>query len=268
MWRWLLIVLVIIPLGLWPVAVIGATTQEVTVTATPGYGIVSFNVDYVSDTQIDLSWVVAPDVTNVMVRAKFNADLDEIPDSATTPSDGVLVYYGDASNVSYWTNLETTSYPLYFKVWGQKADESWYIGSRSGWTEGATMLLLALIALALGFFISMFVFKRGILAWASIAAWLVLGAFCYTKYETEWDIYYTIFFLSIGLVFITVVELWRVVASSKGIEPEDELDEEDEALMNDFEGIRKERERYRSIFGNRRRRPKRSSSNYEQTGEH
>jgi hypothetical protein len=150
LWKWFVIILVAVSLGMVPVVVSAATTQEVTVTATPGYGIISFEVEYISDTQIDLSWVTDDSVTKVMVRAKFNEDLDEIPDEDTEPSDGNLVYYGDASSTSYWTNLETTSYPLYFKIWGQKEDETWYTGAESGFTEGKAMVLAIFGGLALG----------------------------------------------------------------------------------------------------------------------
>lgn len=144
MWKWIIIIPVI-TFGLTPAAVWAATVEDVTVTATPDYGITSFAIDYISETQLDLSWITAPDVVNVMVRSKYGSDLDEIPDEDTEPSDGVLVYYGSASSFSD-TSMDFDQNPgqLFYKVWGQKADGKWYTGSRSAWEESAIVTLIAL----------------------------------------------------------------------------------------------------------------------------
>jgi hypothetical protein len=149
LWKWLSIILLVILFWAFPAIVLAdVTEQDVTVTATPAYGIISFAVDYVSDYQIDLSWVVVGDVDKVMVRAKYGSDLAEIPDEDTEPSDGYLVYYGDATSATHWLNMETMSVPVYFKIWGQKADTKWYTGSKYGLTGGETMILIGMFVFA------------------------------------------------------------------------------------------------------------------------
>lgn len=149
MWKWLWVILSVVALGLIPVGVLAATEQDVTVTATPAYGIISFTIDYISDTQMDLSWTATGDVVNVMVRAKYGEDLDEIPDEDTDPSDGYLVYEGDGSSVSDTSmDFDGNPGPLYYKIWGQKVDDKWYTGSYSAWEESAVMLLLGMLAFA------------------------------------------------------------------------------------------------------------------------
>jgi hypothetical protein len=91
---------------------------------------------------------VVGDVDKVMVRAKYGSDLAEIPDENTEPSDGYLVYYGDAASATHWLNMETMSVPVYFKIWGQRADTTWYTGSKYGLTGGETMILIGMFIFA------------------------------------------------------------------------------------------------------------------------
>lgn len=149
MWKWPVIILGMACVGLLPMVASAATEQDVTVTATPAYGILTFSIDYISDTQMDLSWTTTGDVVNVMVRAKYGEDLDEIPNEDTTPSDGYLVYEGDGSSVSDTSlDFDQNPGPLYYKIWGQKVDDKWYTGSMSDWEESAVMTLLGMLAFA------------------------------------------------------------------------------------------------------------------------
>lgn len=149
MWKWLGVILVTVCVGSMPVVALAAIEQEVEVTASPAYGIISFSIDYISDTQMDLSWTVAADVTNVMVRAKYGEDLDEIPNEDTDPSDGYLVYEGAGSSVSDTSlDFDQNPGPLYFKIWGQKVDNKWYTGSKYVWEESAVMTFLGILLFA------------------------------------------------------------------------------------------------------------------------
>jgi hypothetical protein len=149
LWKWLVIILAAVSIVLFPVTALAAITQDVTITATPGYGIVSFTIDYISDTQMDLSWTVSGDVTKVMVRAKYGEDLDEIPDEDTAPTDGYLVYYDTGNSVSDTSlNFDENPGPLFYKIWGQKEDGKWYTGGLSAWEESAVMTLLGMLAFA------------------------------------------------------------------------------------------------------------------------
>ena len=106
------------------------------------------------------------------------------------------------------------------------------------------MLLAILGFLALSLFIATFAVPQGrtILAFASAGGWMLLGIYSYTKFVTLWDIYYSLFWLSMGLVFVCVLIPVILRENAEGdITPEfDEYGEYDEG--NDpFLGKRKRR---------------------------
>jgi len=253
-WKWLWITLLMLGLGLMPVGVSAATTQNVEVTATPAYGIISFSIDYISDTQMDLSWTVTGDVVNVMVRAQYGEDLDEIPNEDTAPSDGVQVYYGPGSSFSDTSmDFDQNPGPLYYKIWGQKADDKWYTGSYSAWEESAVLLLIALIILALGFTIVSFLFKKGFLAFAGAAVWMITGIYCFSRALETWDTYFSLGFL---FLFLTIVFSFSPLSWRETTHPE-ETPEDPAAkeMREEQEGFDRERNQYGFLYRNRQ--PKR-----------
>ena len=59
----------------------------------------------------------------------------------------------------------------------------------------------------MGMFIATFAVPQGrvILAFASAGAWMLLGVYSYSKFLVLWDIHYSLFWLSMGLVFVCVL---------------------------------------------------------------
>jgi len=239
--RWLGVVLLALLLWLIPVGVLADTSQNVTVTATgyvcnaPG----GFTLTYVSDYEVQLSWVKGDGAENTLIRAAIG----RVP---TDRTDGMEIYYGDGTTTSSWINMETLSDPVYYRAWSENAAGIWEEVGASDFIEGVTMLLFAFIALALGLFIATFALKSGrrILAFASAGAWMLLGVYSYTKFLAVWDIYYSLFWLSMGLVLVCV--LIPVILREKiegDLSPEvDEYGDYDEG--NDpFLGKRKKRAR-------------------------
>jgi len=148
------------------------------VTATPAYGIRTFTIVYVGDTQMDLSWTATGDVVNVMVRAQYGEDLDEIPNEDTAPSDGYLVYEGAGSSISDVSmDFDQNPGPLYYKIWGQKVDDKWYTGSYSAWEESAVMTLLGMLFFA--FILSYLAFRSSFKPMRFVAgfAWVAVLIF-------------------------------------------------------------------------------------------
>jgi hypothetical protein len=131
--------------------VFAATTQVVTITATPATtaGILNFTITYISDTYLKLDWGFAPGTTDIMIRAKYGEYPDDIPDVFTAPTDGYLVYYGNGITADD-TSMDFDDNPgyLFYKAWGQNADGTWQVATSTGAEESRVMQLIAIIILA------------------------------------------------------------------------------------------------------------------------
>jgi len=242
MWKWLRVVSLVLLLWLIPVGVLADTSQEVTVTAMgyicaiPG----GFTLTYINDYEVGISWIKGDGAENTMIRAAYG----RVPESRT---DGYLVYYGDGTMASdTGVNFEEGVSDVYYRAWSQNAGGVWEEVGISDLMENPYMLLAVLSGLALALFIATFALKSGrrILAFASAGAWMLLGVYSYTKFVAVWDIYYSLFWLSMGLVLVCV--LIPVILREKtedDLSPEvDEYGDYDEG--NDpFLGKRKKRAR-------------------------
>lgn len=259
----LLLAVLILSLNTMPVS--AATSVNITVTARPKIsgGIANFTIVYISETQLDLSWVLTGDAVNIMIRGKYSEYPADIPNGLTDPSDGYLVYYGNGLSVSDTSmDFDEITGVLYYKAWAQKADGTWYTNSSTGSEESRTLILLAFVILALGLTIGAFVLTTGraILSFAGAGAWLLLGIYSYTKSTAVWDIYYSLFWLSAGMVI--VCSLISVVLREKK-EPEeiDEFAEENRELIDDVERSERDKTNYDRLFRNRKKRAKLSKFN-------
>ena len=162
------------------VPVLAATTAIVSILGIPAYsgGILSFNVIYTSDTQMNLNWTVGGGVANVMVRAKYGSYPANPPDSSTAPSDGYLVYYGsDLSAVDTSMDMNQNAGTLYYSAWAQHADGSWYVVASTKSEESREVVLIGLILM--GMLGSAFaIMKRNILfAIGGAVIWFFLIAY-------------------------------------------------------------------------------------------
>lgn len=152
----------------------------ITVTAIPGTGVLTFTATYISETQIDLAWTVAPTVDKVMVRAKYGVAPADIPDMATAPTDGYLVYYDTGLSTSDTSmDFDQNPGPLYYKAYAQHADGSWVVRSPLAWKESQIMTLIffAVVAGILSFIgakSSFYILKilAGIAWWALDFYWI------------------------------------------------------------------------------------------------
>lgn len=240
--------------------VMGDTSVNVTVTAVPwiSSGITNFTITYISETQLDLSWVFIGDGVNIMIRGSYDGYPDDIPNEDTTPSDGHQVYYGSGTSFSDTSmNFEENAGILYYKAWAQKATGKWYTVPESGEQEGISVTLLAFIIAAIALTIATFAIKRGRSLVSIVAAgvWMILGVYNYTRYETLWDIYYALFWLSMGLVIAHTL-IPAILKEKAEIEPTIDDLGEDKELIGDIEAMEKDRKRMDRIFMLRKSKPR------------
>ncbi len=124
---------------------------DVTLWATPvvSGGITNFTIIYVTEQRLDFTWGYSGNATKIMIRGKYGGYPSDIPNGATTPSDGYLVYYGNATSANDTSvDFDQNLGPIYYKAWAQKADGTWIISPYSGSKESALMTLWAFIGLA------------------------------------------------------------------------------------------------------------------------
>jgi len=241
LWKRFAIILAVVCLGLMPTVALAANP---TVTITVSKWIVGLpsglTLTYVNDYEVQIDWTKGIDAENTMIRAAYG----RVPESRT---DGYLVYYGDGTTTSdTGVNFEEGVADVYYRAWSQNAGGFWENVGVSDFMENPYMLLAILGFLALGLFIATFALKSGrvILSFSSAGAWMLLGVYSYTRFVDLWDIYYSLFWLSMGLVLVCV--LIPVILREKiegDLSPEvDEYGDYDEG--NDpFLGKRKKRAR-------------------------
>ena len=147
MWKHILLIVYIVAMlvvGMPQLAL--AESIEITVVAKPhiGGGISDFVITYVSETQLDISWSFVGDAVNIMIRGEYGGYPED-------RDDGYLVYYGSGVTTSDTSmDFDENPGPLYYRAWGQKADETWYEDYQGGYEESEIMTMLGLIVLALG----------------------------------------------------------------------------------------------------------------------
>ena len=68
-----------------------------------------------------------------------------------------------------------------------------------------SLIVFAILAvLALGLTITMFIAKQSLLGFPSGIFWAISGAYAYQQYATVWDLWYLIFFASMGMLIFTI----------------------------------------------------------------
>lgn len=206
--------------------------EPVVVVAVPyiGGGITNFTAIVISDTQVDLSWTIGDNIANVMVRAKYS----EMPMSRT---DGYLVYEGSLESTSDTSmNFDETTSLLYYRIWAQNEEDVWLdYEVNTAETEGANMLMIAFVMLCLGLTIGGYTLRRGSLAFAGMAAWMAMGAYCYITAAGEWGIYMGLFWVCIAMIITSGIEGGLLL--TKGEEAAEEEVEYTQALDEAFKDM-------------------------------
>ena len=120
---------------------------------------------------------------------------------------------------------------------------------------GEDVFFLALILLALAFTIASYIFKKGVLAFAGAGSWAIASIYCFIESTEAWDIYFSLAFLFIGLLFACMFSplAWRETTSAGEIPEEPDIAE----MRADTEAFNKGRNQY--SFLHSKGRPRRKS---------
>ena len=189
---WLLLVMVLVLVCVAQVhSVLAAETSEVTITAIPTY-VTSFMVTKISDTQVDVDWIIPVGADRFMVRAKYGEPPDD-PGGGAAPTDGYVVYFGTDVTVSDTSmNLDTNGDKLYYRGWSvTPADFYTMVGE--DFVEGIGMTLIALSLLPLALSVLLGVTRNMMWGFPALIFWAVLGGFAYGESVTTWDVMYLLF---------------------------------------------------------------------------
>lgn len=234
--------------------VLADDSSNVQVVAVPyyGWGISNFTVVVVSDTQVDATWTNGTGVTNVMLRAKYGS----MPIDRT---DGYQVYEGAGESATDNSmNFDEVSSIIYYRIWAYK-DGGWLDSEvNTAEAEGIIMTLMALLLFAVSTTIATFAIKSGrrIVSFLAAGAWMLNGVYCYGVSSAVWDVYYALFWLSMGMVFVCVLIPSVLKEKTENDIFADDVDRYDRPLYEAMEADKKDRERMDRLFGKRRRRTK------------
>ena len=171
-----------------------ATTQDVAITATPSSPYpapTNFLATYINQSQVNLSWSSPPTSIAVMVRAKYGS-----PPIDTT--DGYEVFYAVGNSATDTSmDFEETASTIFYRAWAEYAAPAWSVPADDD-VEGIGMTLLALVLLAMGLTVAMFVTRQAMLGFPCVIMWAILGAYAYTESTVPWgDWQFYLFFASL-----------------------------------------------------------------------
>jgi len=257
---------VVVLLFIVPMAVIADDTATITITARPRIsgGITNFQVTAVSESEIDFSWGYESPADRIMIRGKVGGYPDPITDPNVAPSDGYLVYYGNATEATdvRWA-MESVTKPVYYAAWAQRDDGVWYIDESSTWMENTILLLVGLgIFLVIGLCLTIAAISKrsGMLSYGAVGAW-VLTAFqafyCSASSSPSQitDAYMGLFWMCIA--FAIALGVWPYASRER---PQIAVEEGEE----EWEG-----EDLSSFFGQKKEQtsvPRRRTSRFAETG--
>jgi len=211
-WLRLLILTLTLTLLLLPSSVSASTSADVTVTATgyvcgaPG----GLTLTYTSDYEVGISWTKGEGAVNTMVRAAVG----RAPESRT---DGYLVYYGDGTNTTDWSNnLDTLDAAVYYKAWSEKAGGVWEEGgSATEFVAGIGMILLVIGIVCLGLMIAGFVLKQAMLLLAAGLGWIMFGFLMYSKVFENAFMNEALLTLGLALALVSFVSTLTIYMRSR-----------------------------------------------------
>ena len=108
------------------------------------------------------------------------------------------------------------------------------------------MTTVILIILALTFTITSLIFKKGFLSFAGAGAWMIATVHCFSMSAINWDTYFSLAFLFIGLTLVCVFAplAWRET-TKEGDEAEDPDTRE---LHEEMENWNRERRQYNFLY--------------------
>lgn len=207
--------LVPVPVSAWETT--GSANITITVVGwiadTPGL----FTVTYISDTELELSWIKGYGADNTMIRAAYG----RMP---TDRDDGYLVYYGDGTTVSDTAiDLDEMALPVYYRAWSQSVGGAWEEVGASSFMEGPGMKLVALVILCLGMLAFAWHMRKVSLLFVSLMCWLGFTAYAFGLSDGTMDFYRILAWIGIAMAFLSVYQVVNMLIRNRP-EPEPDVD--------------------------------------------
>lgn len=113
------------------------------------------------------------------------------------------------------------------------------------------ILLFLFLLMSLGLMIVGYAFKRQGLVFGAVGGWMLLAICSYTLSTAMWDIYYGLFWLGVGLVFVSALEAMFIGMKD---EPEEEPQDSVDRFITKQENYQKKVDRMEKAMGIRGRR--------------
>lgn len=111
-------------------------------------------------------------------------------------------------------------------------------------TTATAIFLFVLIFLSLALMTMGYIFRRPAMALAAGIAWLIFGLYSYSLSAATWDIYYGLFWLGLGMLFVCLLEGFILRPKEEQQEPQEDY-WRDEFWVNEKANYFKRREELR-----------------------
>lgn len=128
------------------------------------------------------------------------------------------------------------------------------------------MFEFVLVVLALGLTVSGFALRNKALVAASSAAWVIFGLYCRTASLAVWDVYYGLFFLSLG---IGIAMIFSAVLLGRGKTDDTDLlmgEDKYDRVGNRYDRVSRKASRVNQVFSPKEVKESRRLNEYNKTG--
>lgn len=115
-------------------------------------------------------------------------------------------------------------------------------------TEPDAIFMFGLMFLGISLMGLSYMFKKPPFAFAAVAPWVLLAVFAYGLSAGPWDVYYALFWFSIGFMLVSVLEAMTITVRDKE-EPKEQVQDSVDRYLVSIEKQREKQERYRQALG-------------------
>ena len=235
-------------------SVVLAASVDVTVTATPSgswpSAVTGLALTHITDYNIQIDWLkgtegippVGTDHSTV-----YTVILMKLGSDPANRTDGYQVYYGTGSTTND-TNVDLAglseiphygawSEVIYYDALGAVLADVWSASGASAEANfmSITWLFMALMFVALGLTVAMFLSKQSMLGFPCTIFWVLWGADAYIMSTTPWgDVYYFLFFGSFGMAIFSAFAAYGLREKQDTIGDE-EMEKGDSSIIDEKE---------------------------------
>ena len=198
------------------IPVLAATSADVTITWSPGgvmFAPTNFTATVMNDNNIQLDWTPNGLAVTTLILGKVGS-------YPTSPVDGHIVYNGAGATTNDTSiSLDETTTNVFYAAYSVDGGGGTSPDSALAMAGGIGMTLLALILVAMGLTVAMFITKNMLLGFPSAIFWGVLCGFAYTQSLATWDWQYSLFFASGGMIIFSCLAMYAL--RKRDLEPKE-----------------------------------------------